>query len=137
MIIHTIKVTRPDQQETSLMWKLYNAADAVGNRWGGGWSVKDITAELQHTNLDRDQRRFFMRAWQVLVIENGGFGRFMSAFDTYVHNMQDIADDFVAWKPELQKLFNDAELMPIVLEAYDEAKKSAGGGVVKNKNEAG
>gem|GEM_PF-3323455 len=122
MTVHTIKITRPDPQEDELMWKLYHAADDAQNRWGGGWSVKDITAELQRTDLDREQRRFFMRAWQVLVIENGGFGRFMSAFNTYVHNMQDPDDECVAWKPELKKVFNDAAILPELLEAYSESK---------------
>nr|WP_250668198.1 ead/Ea22-like family protein [Escherichia coli] len=64
-----------------------------------------------------------MRAWQVLVDDKGGFGRFMGAFDTYVFNMQDPDDDCVAWKPELSKLLQDGDLLDVVLEAYTEAQR--------------
>jgi hypothetical protein len=35
--------------------------------------------------------------------------------------MQDPDDDCVAWKPSLIELFGSAELLPVVMEAYQEA----------------
>lgn len=120
MTVHQIKITRPDEEETGYFWKLFHAASRNDNRWGG-WNVQDIAEELKRTDLDRKQKLFLLRAWQVLVDDQGGFGRFMSAFDTYVLNMQDPEQDVVAWKPEIIRMSEDAELLPVVLEAYEEA----------------
>lgn len=118
---HTIRQCRPDEQETKLFWKLFHAANRCDNRWGG-WNVSEIAEELSGTQLDRAQKLFLLRAWQVLV-DDGCFSRFMGAFDTYVHNMQDPADDCVAWKPSLVEQFRAAELLPVVMEAYQEARQ--------------
>lgn len=120
MTVHQIKITRPDEKEMAYFWKLYHAASRNDNRWGG-WNVQDIAEELKCTDLDRKQKIFLLRAWQVLVDDQGGFGRFMSSFDTYVHNMQDPAQDVVAWKPEIIRMSEDADLLPVMLEAYEEA----------------
>ena len=120
MTIHQIKITRPDEKETGYFWKLFHAASRNDNRWGG-WNVQDIAEELKHTDLDRKQKLFPLRAWQVLVDDQGGFGRFMSAFDTYVLNMQDPEQDVVAWKPEIIRMSEDADLLPVLVEAYEEA----------------
>ena len=120
MTVHQIKITRPDEDEMAYFWKLYHAASRNDNRWGG-WNVQDIAEELKHTDLDRKQKLFLLRAWQVLVDDQGGFGRFMSAFDTYVLNMQDPEQDVVAWKPEIIRMSEDADLLPVVLEAYEDA----------------
>lgn len=122
MTVHQIKITRPDEDETAYFWKLYHAAQRNDNRWGG-WNVQDIAEELKSTDLDRKQKLFLLRAWQVLVDDNGGFGRFMSAFETYVLNMQDPEQDVVAWKPEIIRMSEDADLLPILLEAYQEARQ--------------
>jgi hypothetical protein len=122
MITCSLKVTRPDQEETEYFWKLFRAADCNDSRWGGSL-LDSIADELSVTNLDRNQKLFLLRAWQVLVDDRGGFGRFMSSFDTYVHNMQDPDDDCVAWKPELSKLLCDGEVLDVVIEAYQEARQ--------------
>ncbi|WP_242402066.1 hypothetical protein [Salmonella enterica] len=82
-----------------------------------------IADELSRTDLDRDQKLFLLRSWQVLVDDKGGFGRFMGAFDTYVYNMQDPDDDCVAWKPELAQILNDGNCFDILLDAYHEAQQ--------------
>lgn len=122
MTVYQIKITRPDEKEMAYFWKLYYAAQRNDNRWGG-WNVQDIAEELKCTYLDRKQKLFLLRAWQVLVDDQGGFGRFMSSFDTYVHNMQDPEQDVVAWKPEIIRMSEDADLLPVLLEAYQEAKQ--------------
>lgn len=120
MTVHQIKITRPDEDNMAYFWKLYNAASRNDNRWGG-WNVQDIAEELKSTDLDRKQKLFLLRAWQVLVDDQGGFGRLMSAYDTYVINMQDPEQDVVAWKPEIIRMSEDADLLPVLLEAYEEA----------------
>ena len=120
MTVNQIKITRPDEDEMAYFWKLYHAASRNDNRWGG-WNFQDIAEELKHTDLDRKQKLFLLRAWQVLVDDQGGFGRFMSAFDTYVLNMQDPEQDVVAWKPEIIRMSEDADLLPVLVEAYEEA----------------
>ncbi|ESV51174.1 hypothetical protein K533_10305, partial [Salmonella enterica subsp. enterica serovar Cubana str. CVM42234] len=86
MTVHTIKQCRPDQKETEYFWKLFHAAQRNDARWHGSES-SIIADELSRTDLDRNQKLFLLRAWQVLVDDKGGFGRFMGAFDTYVYNM--------------------------------------------------
>lgn len=79
-------------------------------------------SKINMTTEDGKQKLFLLRAWQVLVDDQGGFGRFMSAFDTYVLNMQDPEQDVVAWKPEIIRMSEDADLLPVLLEAYQDAQ---------------
>lgn len=121
MTVHQIKITRPDEDEMAYFWKLFHAASRNDNRWGGS-TVDMIADELSYCpRLERKEKLFLLRAWQVLVEDNGGFGRFMSAFDTYVLNMQDPEQNVVAWKPEIIRMSEDADLLPVLLEAYEEA----------------
>lgn len=120
MTTHTLKQCRPDHKETEYFWKLFHAAQRNDSRWHGS-EIEFIAEELSRTDLDRNQKLFLLRAWQVLIDDKGGFGRFMGAFDTYVYNMQDPNDECVSWKPELSKLLHDGVLLGVVLEAYDEA----------------
>ena len=99
---------------------MFHAAQRNDARWHGS-EISIIADELSRTDLDRNQKLFLLRAWQVLVDDKGGFGRLMGAFDTYVYNMQDPDDDCVAWKPELAKLLQDGNLFDVVLTAYQEA----------------
>lgn len=122
MTVHTIKQCRPDQKETDYFWKLFHAAQRNDARWHGSES-SIIADELSRTDLDRNQKLFLLRAWQVLVDDKGGFGRFIGAFDTYVYNMQDPDDDCVAWKPELSKLLCDGPLLDVVIDAYQSARQ--------------
>ncbi len=117
-----MKMVRPDEEEMGYFWKLFYAAQRVEDRWGHG--LAEISEELSYCpDMTREQKLFLLRAWQVLAADKGGFGRFMGAYDTYVHNMQDPADDCVAWKPSLIELFGNAELLPVVMEAYQEARQ--------------
>ncbi|HHX4177940.1 TPA: hypothetical protein ACU92A_003319 [Citrobacter braakii] len=122
MTVHTIKQCRPDQKETEYFWKLFHAAQRNDARWHGS-EISIIADELSRTDLDRNQKLFLLRAWQVLVDDKGGFGRFIGAFDTYVYNMQDPDDDCVAWKPELSKLLCDGQLLDVVIDAYQSARQ--------------
>ena len=122
MTVHTIKQCRPDQKETEYFWKLFHAAQRNDARWHGS-EISIIADELSRTDLDRNQKLFLLRAWQVLVDDKGGFGCFMGAFDTYVYNMQDPDDDCVAWKPELSKLLCDGQLLDMVIDAYQSARQ--------------
>ncbi|EPN4499848.1 hypothetical protein [Citrobacter sp. Cf224] len=122
MTVHTIKQCRPDQKETEYFWKLFHAAQRNDARWHGS-EISIIADELSRTDLDRNQKLFLLRAWQVLVDDKGGFGRFMGAFDTYVYNMQDPDDDCVAWKPELSKLLCDGQLLDVIIDAYQSARQ--------------
>lgn len=119
-----ISITRPGAEEMEYLWKLFHAAQRNDSRWFGS-SLGSIAEELSYCpNLERKEKLFLLRAWQVLVDDIGGFGRFMSAFDTYVYNMQDPNSDCVAWKPELSALLNDGSLLAVLLEAYADAKKA-------------
>lgn len=122
MTVHTLKQCRPDQEETEYFWKLFHAAQRNYARWHGS-EISIIADELSRTDLDRNQKLFLLRSWQVLVDDKGGFGRFMGAFDTYVYNMQDPDDDCVAWKPELAQILNDGNCFDVLLDAYQEAQQ--------------
>lgn len=120
MTVHTLKQCRPNHEETEYFWKLFHATQWNDARRNGS-EISIIADELSRTDLDRNQKLFLLRSWQVLVDDKGGFGRFMGAFDTYVYNMQDPDDDCVTWKPELAKLLQDGTLFDVVLTAYQEA----------------
>jgi hypothetical protein len=121
MTTYTLKQCRPDKDETAYFWKLFHAAARVESRWGS--DLPDIAEELSYCpDLSREQKMFLLRAWQVLVDDKGGFGRFMGAFETYVYNVQDPADDCVAYKPELLEQLAAGELLDVFLEAYAEAQ---------------
>lgn len=122
MTVHTLKQCRPDQEETEYFWKLFHAAQRNDARWHGS-EISIIADELSRTDLDRNQKLFLLRSWQVLVDDKGGFGRFMGAFDTYVYNIQDPDDDCVAWKPELAQILNDGNCFDVLLDAYQEAQQ--------------
>ncbi|HFE7532557.1 TPA: hypothetical protein ACF99K_003094 [Salmonella enterica subsp. enterica serovar Newport] len=122
MKVHTLKQCRPDQEETEYFWKLFHAAQRNDARWHGS-EISIIADELSRTDLDRNQKLFLLRSWQVLVDDKGGFGRFMGAFDTYVYNIQDPDDDCVAWKPELAQILNDGNCFDVLLDAYQEAQQ--------------
>ncbi|WP_406627835.1 hypothetical protein [Pectobacterium carotovorum] len=118
-----IKQARPNDKEVEAFWKLYRAAQRVENRWCQN-TVPPVAEELANTQLSRQERMFLLRAWQVLVDGSGGFSRFMGAFDTYVYNFQDAGDDCIALKPSLRQVWSDGELLPVVLEAYEDAKSA-------------
>ncbi|ENT3096593.1 TPA: hypothetical protein ACUNN6_003138 [Salmonella enterica] len=126
MTVHTLKQCRPDQEETEYFWKLFHAAQRNDARRHGS-EISIIADELSRTDLDRNQKLFLLRSWQVLVDDKGGFGRFMGAFDTYVYNMQDPDDDCVAWKPELAQILNDGNCFDVLLDAYQEAQQRIAG----------
>lgn len=122
-----VRQARPSDNEVEAFWKLYRAADRIDSRWGG-FTIPDLNEELQKTapddwnvGIDRAHRLFLLRAYQVLVCQ-GGFGRFMGAFDTMAHNMQDPNADTVDWKPEIKTALMDGDILPVVLEAYEEAQ---------------
>lgn len=126
MTVHTLKQCRPDQEETEYFWKLFHAAQRNDARRHSS-EISIIADELSRTDLDRNQKLFLLRSWQVLVDDKGGFGRFMGAFDTYVYNMQDPDDDCVAWKPELAQILNDGNCFDVLLDAYQEAQQRIAG----------
>ncbi|MFJ5346646.1 hypothetical protein [Pectobacterium parvum] len=118
-----IKQARPNEREVEAFWKLYRAAQRVEDRWCRN-TVPPVAEELANTQLSRQEKMFLLRAWQVLVDGSGGFSRFMGAFDTYVYNFQDAGDDCIALKPSLREAWSDGALLPVVLEAYEEARQS-------------
>lgn len=119
--IHTVKLYRPDEGETESMWDLYHAADAVEDRWSRRSTVKDLMRRLNDGELSREERRFIMRAWSVLVDGHLGFSRFMSAFSALTSTFQDPDVPYVKAKPELEQMAADAALLPVFEEAYKEA----------------
>lgn len=115
-----VRIARPDAKELKLLWKLFHAAEKVEDRWCD-ITIRPIYEELKNTELSNDEKRFILRAWQVLVDGHLGFSRLMTAYDTYVHTMQDPNDKYVSFKPELVGAFNDAALLPVYEEAYGSA----------------
>lgn len=118
--VFTIKITRPDESETESMWKIFQAADLVQDRWSNGSTLKDFARRLRDRELTRDERRFILRAWVSLVDGVGGFGRLMSSFEEYKAHYQDPDVDYVKAKPELEQMAADAALLPVFEEAYRE-----------------
>lgn len=101
--------------DIKLAWAVHRAAQMCQyESWG--ISVRDIDFE----QLTRKEKLFFLRCWQFHV-EGGGFMRIFGGYDTLFSNVCDPGSDILEFSKEMQKRFNDAELLPVLIEAYEAA----------------
>lgn len=123
MMSQVISVTmaRPSEDEVKSLWQLFHATEAAKDRWHRE-SSEQFLERLDEQDISDEERTFIAIAWDSLVQGHGGFGRFIGAYDTLIHNFQDPDADYVATHPKFNTLLTESELLPVVLEGYHETK---------------
>ena len=121
--IISVKMARPSEDEVESLWKLFHATEAAEDRWHRE-SSEQFLERLDDQDISDEERTFIAIAWDSLVQGHGGFGRFMGAYDTLMHNFQDPDADYVAAHPKLNTLLTESELLPVVLDGYADAKNT-------------
>ncbi|HDL6956654.1 TPA: hypothetical protein PXM37_004396 [Yersinia enterocolitica] len=117
----SVTMARPSEDEVKSLWKLLHATEAAEDRWHRE-SSEQFLERLDEQDISDEERTFIAIAWDSLVQGHGGFGRFMGAYDTLIHNFQDPDADYVATHPKFNTLLTESELLPVVLEGYHETK---------------
>lgn len=140
----TIKICLPDQQAVERFYQLMHAADEATNRWSREKGA-DVLERLREGDATDEERAFFAAAWDT-IINTGDLGRLLTAFTTLEATFQDPAVDYVKAKPSIDQMAGDAWIMPVVLEAYEEAQREISylqaacdfaGEILKNKRAPG
>ena len=119
--IISVKMARPSEDEVKSLWKLFHATEAAEDRWHRE-SSEQFLERLDDQDISDEERTFIAIAWDSLVQGHGGFGRFIGAYDTLIHNFQDPDADYVAAHPKFNTLLTESALLPVVLEGYHETK---------------
>ncbi|HHL2712423.1 TPA: hypothetical protein ACQ39K_004029 [Yersinia enterocolitica] len=117
----SVTMARPSEDEVKSLWQLFHATEAAEDRWHRE-SSEQFLERLDEQDISDEERTFIAIAWDSLVQGHGGFGRFMGAYDTLIHNFQDPDADYVATHPKFNTLLTESELLPVVLEGYHETK---------------
>lgn len=117
----SVKMVRPSEDEVKSLRELLHATEAAEDRWHRE-SSEQFLERLADQDISDEERTFIAIAWDSLVQGHGGFGRFMGAYDTLIHNFQDPDADYVATHPKFNTLLTESELLPVVLEGYHETK---------------
>ncbi|HDL7460305.1 TPA: hypothetical protein PXN49_000863 [Yersinia enterocolitica] len=117
----SVTMARPSEDEVKSLWQLFHATEAAKDRWHRE-SSEQFLERLDEQDISDEERTFIAIAWDSLVQGHGGFGRFIGAYDTLIHNFQDPDADYVATHPKFNTLLTESELLPVVLEGYHETK---------------
>lgn len=105
--------------DIKLAWAVYRAADMCRYEcWDQPASMIDFE------RLTRKEKLFFLRCWK-FIVEGGGFMRIFGGYETLFENVCDKNSDVLAFSQEMQARFSDADLLPVFIEAYAEAKHEA------------
>lgn len=111
-----VSMASASADDIKLAWAVYRAADMCRYEcWDQPASMIDFE------RLTRKEKLFFLRCWK-FIVEGGGFMRIFGGYETLFANVCDPASDILAFSQEMQQRFSDAELLPVMIEAYEEAQ---------------
>lgn len=114
-----VSMASASADDIKLAWAVYRAADMCRYEcWDQPASMIDFE------RLTRKEKLFFLRCWK-FIVEGGGFMRIFGGYETLFANVCDPESDILEFSQELQKRFSDADLLPVFIEAYAEAKHEA------------
>lgn len=116
-----MRVAVIDKDDERLIWALFRAATRVDSRYGYWLTVDRLAEELKATSLDREERLLLLRAWQLLAWNQGTFGRLWSGYGAMYSNLCDQDLDYLEINQQIRRANENAELLPVVIEAYEEA----------------
>ena len=115
----SVRMAAASSDDIKLAWAVYRAAQRLQyENWN--YSARDIDFK----NLSRAERLFFLRCYK-FAVEEGAFNRIFGGYETLFANVCDPTSDVLEFKPSLAQQLQDGELLPVVLEAYAEARSLA------------
>ncbi len=118
-----MRVAVTNKNDERLVWALYRAMGPVDTRWGGPVAtVADLAEQLKETHLSRNERFLLLRAWQLLAWNQSSYYRLVAGYDAMYHSLCDQSLDYLDSNAEINRACEDAELLPVMIEAYDEAR---------------
>lgn len=139
-----VKICRPDEEAVDRFYALMHAAYEAEDRWSREKGA-DVLERLRGGDATEEERAFFAAAWDT-IINTGDLARLLCAFTTLEATFQDPAVDYVKAKPSIDLMAADAELLPVLMEAYADAKREIAylqaacdfaGEILKNKRAPG
>lgn len=115
----SVRMAAASSDDIKLAWAVYRAAQRLQyENWN--YSARDIDFE----NLSRAEKLFFLRCYK-FAVEEGAFNRIFGGYDTLFSNVCDPTSNVLDFKPSLAQQLQDGELLPVLLEAYEEARSLA------------
>lgn len=112
----SVRMAAASSDDIKLAWAVYRAAQRLQyENWN--YSARDIDFE----NLSRAERLFFLRCYK-FAVEEGAFNRIFGGYETLFNNVCDPTSDVLGFKLSLVQQLQDGELLPVVLEAYEQAR---------------
>jgi hypothetical protein len=117
-----MKVAAISKKDERLIWAVHRATQLVDSRYHYWLTVDCLAAELKITNLPRNERLLLLRAWQLLAWNQGTFGRLWSGYGAMYSSLCDQDLDFLDVNQKITRASEDAELLPVMIEAYEEAR---------------
>lgn len=112
----SVRMAAASSDDIKLAWAVYRAAQRLQyENWN--YSARDIDFE----NLSRAEKLFFLRCYK-FAVEEGAFNRIFGGYETLFSNVCDPTSDVLEFKPSMEKQLQDGALLPVVLEAYEEAR---------------
>lgn len=97
-------------------WAVHRAAEMCRYE-----SWNQCASDINFEQLTRKEKLFFLRCWK-FAVENGSFMRIFGGYNALFANVCEQNSDILQYNEEFQKAFDDAELLPVVLEAYEECR---------------
>ncbi len=140
----TVKICRPDADAVDSFYSLMHCADEAEDRWSRE-SGEAVVERLRNGDATEQEQAFFAKAWDVIA-SSGDFSRLLGAFTTLEATFQDPAVDYVKAKPSIDQMAGDSWILPVVMEAYEEARREIAylqaacdfaGEILKNKRAPG
>lgn len=115
----SVRMAAASGEDIKLAWAVYRAAQRLQyENWN--YSARDIDFE----NLSRLEKLFFLRCYK-FAVEEGAFNRIFGGYETLFANVCDPTSNVLEFKPSLAQQLQDGELLPVVMEAYEEARRQA------------
>lgn len=119
----TLKCAIPEKAELDALYDLLAAGEALEDRFCRDTSgICEDILEAAGSNVTDEERAFFMKAWSVLVDNNGGLARLLMGYTTWAHNCQHPGKDYIHWNAQMRDALEAKELLPVLEEGYQEAR---------------
>ncbi|ALX93318.1 hypothetical protein AV650_06980 [Serratia fonticola] len=117
--VYTVQIARPSAEAMKQFYSLMHAAEAAEDRWSRETGT-EMLERMFKGDLNDDECSFFSACWNILI-NTGDFARLLCAYTTMEATFQDPGVDHVAFKPSLVQQIQDAKLLPVVIEAFQDA----------------
>lgn len=119
---HQITMAIPDNEELDGLYDLLHAAEAAQTR-GMRDTLNFCESILMAAgdSASEEERKFFLTAWKTLV-DGGGLGRLLGAYECWRYECQHPGKDYVAWNARMRAALEADALAEVYREAYEESQ---------------